>query len=110
MDSSWVRLTSQVALTTWAIAEIVMLAYARGHMAPVKGTRWAIAGLMCFAAWMFLSSISIFAVAVIPRADLVVVFAGLEAGAAIGAWGWLVSNVRTRFKISIGAQHNGAKG
>ena len=99
MDSSLFRMAAQIALTTWAITEIVMLLSARGRLAPLTGTRWAIVGLLCFAAWMFLSSVSIAAVAVIDRAGLVTVFAALEAGAAISAWGWLICNVHARFRI-----------
>lgn len=102
MDSSVLRLISQVALSTWAITEIAMLLYTRKRLLLVVGTRWAILGLACFALWMFLSSISIYAVAIIPRADLVVVFALLELGTAIGAWGWLASNVRARFRFTVG--------
>lgn len=99
MDSSWVRLASQIALTTWAIVEIATLLYTRGHLTPVAGTRWAISGLCCFAAWMFLSSLSVSNTALIPRSDLVNVFSVLEVGTAVGAWGWLASNIRTKFKI-----------
>lgn len=99
MDSSWVRLGAQIALTTWAMTEIAILLCTRNRMAVVTGTRWAITGLCCFAAWMFLSSISIHAVALVSRGNLVIVFAALEMGAAVGAWGWLASNAREKFRI-----------
>lgn len=99
MDSSLLRLASQIALTTWAIVEIAMILCTRGRLEKVVGARWGIAGLACFAAWMFLSSISIYAVALVPRGDLVAVFAVLELGTAIGAWGWLAANVRARFVL-----------
>ena len=103
MDSAIFRLVAQVALTTWAIAEIAILISARTRLSVVTGVRWAVLGLICFATWMFLSSISIYAVALISRGDLVPVFAFLELGAAVGAWGWLIANVRVRFKIAAGA-------
>ena len=99
MDSSIVRLASLIALSTWAIAQIPMLLSSRGKLEMAMGTRWAIGGLCCFAAWMFLSSLSVATTAVIPRADLVTVFAALELGTAVGAWGWLASNVRKKFRI-----------
>jgi hypothetical protein len=99
-----IRLASQVALSTWAITEVAMLLYTRKRLLVVVGVRWAIFGLACFALWMFLSSISIYATAVIPRGDLVNVFASLELGTAIGAWGWLICNVHARFRIVAGNQ------
>ena len=103
MDSAIFRLAAQVALTTWAIAEIAILISARTRLSVVTGVSWAVFGLLCFATWMFLSSISIYAVALISRGDLVLVFAFLELGAAVSAWGWLIANVRARFKIVAGA-------
>ena len=102
MDSSFVRLVSQIALTTWSLTEIVMLLLTRGRLEEVTGTRWAIIGLGFFAAWMLLSSISISATALIPRGHLIWLFASLEAGTAVGAWGWLIVNMRTKFKITSG--------
>ena len=102
MDSSFVRLVSQIALTTWSLTEIVMLLLTRGRLEEVTGTRWAIIGLGFFAAWMLLSSISISAVALISRGDLVWPLAVFEMGTAIGAWGWLIANMKTTFKITSG--------
>jgi hypothetical protein len=76
-----------------------MLIYARGRLTPIVGTRWAMGGLACFALWMMLSSVSIAATGIIDRAELVGVFAVLEAGTAIGAWGWLICNVHARFRL-----------
>lgn len=101
MDSVYFRLAAQVALTTWALAEIAMLLLVRGQRGAVVGTRWAILGLCCFASWMFLLSLSIYAVAIIPRASIVLILAVQEVGAAIGAWGWLIANARVRFKINV---------
>lgn len=101
MDWTTIRLTAQVLLTSWAIAEIVMLAAARGTMSPVVGQRWATIGLGSFAVWMFLSSLSIQDTALFPRSDIVGVFAILELSAAICAWGWFVQNARARFQFHV---------
>lgn len=106
MDSVLLRLVAQVALTTWALTEIAMLLFTRKQSERITGTRWAVFGLICFAAWMFLLSISIFAVAVVPRGNLVNVFVILELGSAIGAWGWLIANARIRFRIGNDSQKN----
>jgi hypothetical protein len=58
MDSSLVRMVAQVAMTTWAITQIALLVTARGRVAAVTGVRWAALGLVCFASWMFLLSVS----------------------------------------------------
>ena len=110
MDSVLLRLIAQVALSTWAITEIAMLLFTRKQAERITGTRWAVFGLICFAVWMFLLSISIFAVAVIPRGDLVGVFVVLELGSAIGAWGWLIANARLRFRIASNGQNCSAAG
>jgi hypothetical protein len=112
MDSSIFRLLAQVALTTWAVAEIAMLVFVRNRIEPVTGTRWAILGLVFFSAWMFALSISIYAVAIVPRGSLVWLFVFLEMGTAVGAWGWLIANSKMRFKIEIHSgrcQKNGDK-
>ena len=97
MDSSLIRLAAQVALTTWAIAQIAMLL---GTKPRLPGTRWATFGLSCFAAWMLLLSVSGVSTGPVQRADILWPLALLEAGTAIGAWGWLIANVRIRFKFN----------
>lgn len=106
MDSSVFRIFAQVALTTWAVAEIAMLIFVRNRIEPVAGTRWAIFGLTFFAAWMFTLSISIYAVAIVPRGNLVWLFILLELGTAVGAWGWLIANSLMRFRIEIHSNRN----
>jgi hypothetical protein len=100
MDSALIRLAAQVAMTTWAITQIVLLVSARGRVAAVTGVRWATFGLACFAAWMFLLSVSGVATGLVQRGDILWPLALLETGTAIGAWGWLIANVRVRFKIN----------
>jgi len=99
MDSATIRLVAQVALTTWAMVEICMLVCTRGRVTEVTGVRWAVGGLVCFAGWTFLLSLSSAAVNVIPRGDFVWWFAALEVGVAVGAWGWLLANMRARFRV-----------
>ena len=101
MDWTTIRLTAQVLLTSWAIAEIVMLAAARGTMSPVVGQRWANHRPWQFCCLMFLSSLSIQNTALFPRSDIVGVFAILELSAAICAWGWFVQNARARFQFHV---------
>ena len=101
MESSLIRLAAQVALTTWAITQMALLVSARGRVAPVTGARWAVLALGCFAAWMFLLSISSVAAGPIARSDLLWPLAVLEAGTAIGAWGWLVATLRARFRVMV---------
>ena len=92
MDSALVRMFAQVALTTWAITQIVLLVSARGRVAPIAGVRWAVLGLICFATWMLLLSISGVATGPVQRGDILWPLALLEAGTAVGAWGWLIAN------------------
>jgi hypothetical protein len=84
-------------MTTWAIAQIAMLL---GTKPRLPGVRWATFGLACFAAWMFLLSVSGVATGLVQRGDILWPLALLETGTAIGAWGWLIANVRVRFKIN----------
>jgi hypothetical protein len=98
VDSSFVRLAAQVALTTWAIAQIALLVSAH-RRAP--GTRWAVLALVCFAGWMFLLSVSSVAAGPIARGDLLWPLAVLEVGTAVGAWGWLVATLRARFRVVV---------
>lgn len=95
------RLVAQISLTSWAIAEIAMLAYTHGSLMPVVGHRWGAVALACFAGWMFLSSLTIQNTALFPRSSVVGAFALLEMGTAVGAWGWFWANVRARFKITV---------
>lgn len=106
VDSTLFRLAPQVALVTWAVAQIAMLLFARNRLSAVAGARWAVAGLGCFALWMLLSSMSIYAVAILPRGEMIAVFAALELGTAIGAWGWLICNVQARFRVTAGGRQD----
>ena len=102
MDTSLIRLLSQVALVGWCAAEGIVLILSRGHATQVSGVRVALVGLFCFGAWMFLSAISIKDTQIFPRESLLWTFALLEAGTATAAWGWLILNVKRSFRLSLG--------
>lgn len=107
-----IRLLAQVALTGWAAAEAMKQILTRGRDTPTEGTRFAVAGLLCFGVWMFMSALSIKAVALFPREDTVWAFALLEAVTAIAAWSHLIVNLRHTFRLTHWRRHaeDGADG
>ena len=107
MDTSLIRLLSQIALVGWCVAEGIVLILSRGHATQVSGVRVAIAGLVCFAGWMFLSALSIQDTAIFPRESMLWTFALLEAGTAVSAWGWLVVNIKQSFRLTLRKNANG---
>ena len=102
------RLGAQIALVLWCLCEAVVLLASRGRWVPVTGARYAIAGLLCFAGWMFISAISIRTIEMFPRATFVPAFAILQVCTAVLAWIWLVISVRNSFKFTFHRSSNGA--
>jgi len=96
-----IRITSQIALVAWCVAEAMVLIVSRGNKMPVAGVRWALVGLASFALWQTLSSFTIKDSGMMPREQLVAVFAGLELLTAVMAWGWLVASARQSFHFTL---------
>jgi hypothetical protein len=90
-----------MALVLWCAAEIAVLLLSRGRTTPVTGVRFAVTGLVCFGAWMFLSALSIRDAGLFSRDQVLWAFALLEASTAVAAWGWLCASVRASFRFSF---------
>ena len=96
MDWSLVRLISQIALIGWSLGVIVLLLLANGHPLKLVGRPWALVGLVCFAVWLAILSVSIGAG---RRTELVPVLSLLELGTAVSAWGWLLSTAHAMISV-----------
>ena len=100
MDWTTIRLTAQVLLTSWAIAEIVMLAAAAYQCSGLLGNVGQPSALQfCCLDVPFVASIQ--NTALFPRSDIVGVFAILELSAAICAWD---GSCKTHGQISVPCQ------
>ena len=96
MDWSLIRLIAQIALIGWSLAAIMLLLMANGHPSKLVGKSWALAGLVCFAGWLAILSMSIGAG---RRTEFVPVLSLLESGTAAGAWGCLLSTAHAMIDV-----------
>ena len=101
MDTSMLRLISQVLLVMWCATAMAVAVLSRGKTFHAAGLRWAVLGLSNFGVWMFLSAITIRDTELFPRGSVLWLFAAVELGTTAGAWGWLVLHVRRNFHVCL---------
>ena len=96
MDWSLVRLIAQIALIGWSLGAITLVLLSNGRRLKLVGKSWALVGLVCFAVWLAILSVSIGAG---RRTELVPVLSLLELATAVDAWGWLLSTAHAMIGV-----------
>ena len=101
MDTTAIRLGCQVLLVGWCAATAVVVLLSRGRMMHAAGHSWALLGLASFGLWMFLSALTIKDTELFPRSSVLWLFALVEVGSVVGAWGWLGVYARRNFHFHL---------
>jgi hypothetical protein len=101
MDWSAVRQWSQIALIAFSLAGSGLAWVVRGRKIKMVYMGHVICGLLLFATWMTLSSLSIRGIGPFTRDQFVPYIASVEALTAFMAWSWLLLASKATFSLSF---------
>jgi hypothetical protein len=93
------RLCAHYAAIGLLTAMIFALIMARGSRVKISHIPLAVASMTLFALWLFLLSLSIRSVQILPREAIVSVLAMLELGGTVLGWAWFAMAIRFNFRL-----------
>jgi Na+/phosphate symporter len=79
---------------------------AKGKTVQIVHVPLAITGLSLFSLWIVGLVVTMKATGILPREAAIPLLSGLELGAGISAWGWLLLSARYSFRFSFRRQNH----